>query len=137
MTGDGHLGDLLSAFLDGELHDAERSAAASHLDACTYCSNELAAVAEARARVRSLPPVEPPFGFYQRLLGLRRRRRAVVAVAAAAFAGTALVSLRPPPQPRVAPPVTRMVEDHAATASVAGDTVSELVPVGVPVSFSR
>jgi anti-sigma factor RsiW len=138
MSGQGHLGDLLSAFLDGELDTPERSSASAHLDVCTYCSDELAAVAEARRLMRSLPPVEPPFGFYLRLLGLRRRRRAVAAVAAAAVAATALVSLRPPPQPRVvAPPVSRLVEDHAATASVAGDPVSELVPVGVPVSLSR
>jgi hypothetical protein len=45
--------------------------------------------------------------------------------------------LRVPQQSSVTPPVNQLVEDHAATASVAGDPVSELVPVGVPVSFRR
>ena len=133
----GHLGDVLSAFLDGELAAPARAAAEAHLEGCARCAHELALVAEARSLVRGLPPVEPPASFYPALLGGRRRRRAMVAVAAAGMAGLAIMTVRPPADRQVTPPVNQLVVDHAATASVTGDPVSELVPVGVPVSFRR
>ena len=71
MTGD-HLGDVLSGLLDGELTPAQEAAARSHLDRCAYCTAELEAVEAVRLRVRSLPPVEAPFGFFERMLLPRR-----------------------------------------------------------------
>ncbi len=134
---EGHLGDLLSALVDGELTSAATAAAHAHVQGCADCAHELTLASEARQLVRSLPPVEPPAAFYPWLLAGRRRRRAIAAVAAASLAGLAIVGLRVPQQTSVTPPVNQLVEDHAATASVAGDPVSELVPVGVPVSFRR
>jgi anti-sigma factor RsiW len=64
----GHLGDVLSALLDGELLPAHEDAARAHLAVCPDCSRELTAVGQARTWVRALPPVEPPFGFYERML---------------------------------------------------------------------
>src|SRR5437016_3686912 len=133
----GHLGDLLSAVLDGELTPAAGIAAEAHVEGCADCAHELALAGEARTLLRSLPPVEPPASFYPSLLAGRRRRRAVAALVGAALAGVAIVGLRAPQPSSVTPPVNQLVEDHAATASVAGDPVSELVPVGVPVSFRR
>ncbi|MFN2609092.1 MAG: zf-HC2 domain-containing protein [Acidimicrobiales bacterium] len=65
--GSGHLGDLLSALLDGELPTADVAAARTHLAGCRECAAEHAAVALARAWVRALPPVEPPATFYARI----------------------------------------------------------------------
>jgi len=55
-----HPGDLLSAYLDGELTADEHVAVAAHLDACEACRSEFAATASARASLRSLPQIEPP-----------------------------------------------------------------------------
>jgi hypothetical protein len=107
-------------------------------------------VTQARSWVRALPPVEPPFGFYERLLldrpapaaagfGSRtsmRRRAGLAALGAAAAAVTVLGRGSPSPRP-VSPAVPRLVEAHATSASVGADLLSKLAPVGVPVSFGR
>ena len=148
----GHLGDRLSGLLDGGLPEAEAEEARLHLAACASCAGELQAVTEARAWLRHLPPVEPPSGFRERLLGadpglveppgrvavvpFRRRRAAVVALAGCAAAAAAVLGLFPAPDPPAEPQVTRLVEAHA-TSGAGGDPLSRLVPVGVPVSFGR
>jgi len=75
-----HAGDLLSAYADGELSPTERASIDDHLASCPVCQRELAATAEAKSWVASLPEVLPPFGFYERMLvdpsGGRARRRA-------------------------------------------------------------
>ena len=141
--GDGHLGDRLSALLDGELAPADAEAARGHLAACGWCSEELALAGEARRWLRSLPPVEPPADFYRRLRAdapapapMRRRRVGVAVLAATAAASLAFLGLASPQEPATTPPVARLVEAHA-TAVGAGDPVSRLVPAGVPVSFRR
>ena len=146
----GHLGDVLSALLDGELSPVEAQGAQAHVDACPTCAGELAAVSQARSWVRALPPVDPPFGFYERMLldrspapagafGNRvalRRRAGLAAVGAVAAAVTVLGVGSPSRQP-VNPAVPRLVEAHAASASLAADLLSKLAPVGVPVSFGH
>ena len=145
----GHLGDALSALLDGELPRPQEEAARSHLAVCPDCAEELLAVREARTWVRGLPPVEPPFGFYQRMLrgaplsapklthpSELRRRAGVAALGAAAAAVTVLGIGSPSPRP-VSPSVPRLVEAHATSASVGADLLSKLAPVGVPVTFGR
>lgn len=133
----GHPGDALSALVDGELSSAEAVAVRAHLAGCPECSAELDGVSEARAWVRGLPPVEPPAAFYRALALPDRRRRALAALAGTAVAAMALVSFRSPPSPSVTPPVRQLVEDHAATASAAGDPVTPLVPVGLSEPFGR
>jgi len=64
----GHLGDALSALLDGELDDAAAEAARAHLAGCQACETERAAIGQARSWLRGLPPVEPPTDLYERLL---------------------------------------------------------------------
>lgn len=158
MTGfgsPGHLGDLLSALLDGELAPPQEQAAHAHIATCPPCSQELAAVGQARSWVRALPPVEPPFGLYERMLldgqpllrndqpllrveshdlASLRRRAGLAAAGAAAIAVTVLGVGSPSPRP-VSPAVPRLVEAHATSASVGADLLSKLAPVGVPVSF--
>jgi len=150
FAGGGHLGDVLSALLDGELPAPQAEGARAHLAACPDCTQELAAVSQARSWVRALPLVDPPFGFYERMLldhqpALRsatgdratlRRRAGLAALGAAAAAVTVLGVGSPSPRP-VSPSMPRLVEAHATSASVGADLLSKLAPVGVPVSFGR
>jgi putative zinc finger protein len=139
MTDDAHLGDLLSALLDSELAPWQAEAARAHLASCPVCAAELDAVGTARSWVRELPPVDPPFGLYERLLRSRNRfaRAGVAALAAGAAVSIGMVAFSSPRQAPVSPPVARLVDAHAATASVAGDPLSQLVPAATPVSFPR
>ena len=147
--GQAHLDDVLSALLDGELPRAQEEAARAHLAACPACAEELAAVQQARTWLRGLPPVDAPFGFYERMLlygpgrvaaftarPSLRRRAGLAALGAAAAAVTVLGVGSPSPRP-VSPAVPRLVEAHATSASVGADLLSKLAPVGVPVTFGR
>jgi anti-sigma factor RsiW len=133
----GHLGDRLSALLDGELAADEVRDAHAHLADCETCQLELAATSSSRAVLRQLPDVDPPFGFYERLVRRRHStwRRGVAAVMSGAAAAALLLVLATPAADRVDPPVGDLVERHAATASAGGDPVTQFVPVGVPVRF--
>src|SRR5204862_6291580 len=64
---DGHLDDLLSAYLDGEVTDAERTEVEAHLATCSECRSDLDGEADVRRLLRELPAVDPPFGFYERI----------------------------------------------------------------------
>ena len=142
-----HLGDLLSALLDGELARSDEEQAYRHLEACRLCASELADVRTARGLVRALPAVDPPFGFFEGLvLGDHqppsrrvplRRRVGVAALAASAAAAVAVVGLAPPRGEPVSPSVARLVEAHATGASLDGDPLSRLAPLGVPVTFRQ
>jgi anti-sigma factor RsiW len=148
--GQSHLGETLSALLDGELSLPEQELARAHLAACPACTEELSAVGQARSWLRGLPQVDPPFGFYERILldrpvagtvafGVRpglRRRAGLAALGAAAAAVTVLGVGSPAARP-VNPAVPRLVEAHATSASVGADLLSKLAPMGVPVSLGR
>ena len=144
--GRSHLGDTLSALLDGELSSAQQETARAHLSGCQSCTEELAEVGQARSWVRGLPQVDPPFGFYERMsldrpvpFGVRpglRRRAGLAALGAAAAAVTVLGVGSPAARP-VNPSMPQLVEAHAASASVGADLLSKLAPMGVPVSFGR
>ena len=49
-----HLGDRLSALVDGELHGAERDRAYAHLASCEQCRTEAAELRALKQRLRSL-----------------------------------------------------------------------------------
>ncbi len=90
MTGP-HLGEGLSAYLDGELLPAEQASVVAHLEACAACRDELLEIDAARTALRSLPVHDPPL-----LLGTGRppaaggaRRRRVASRPAAWVAATA------------------------------------------------
>lgn len=158
MTLPQHLGDLLSALVDAELTPGEEAAAYEHLSTCRHCTIELEQVTAARALVRNLPSVEPPLGFIERVIrqqqpaathfakrpawperhrGWAARWAGVAAFAATATAAVALVGLGSPREPSVQPAVGQLVEAHATGASLSGDPLSRLAPVGVPISFKR
>ncbi len=128
MTGDrsadGHLGDELSALLDGELTEDRGIEARRHLETCPSCRAELAHVEGARSVLRALAMVEPPDGLLDRLArGRTRMARSVrgwgiaanlVATAAAWLLVLAVTSGVTPLSAR--PPVSRFVDQHAAAA---------------------
>jgi len=140
-----HLGDALSALLDGELVAAQEEVARAHVARCPDCAQELVAVRDARTWLRALPPVDPPFGFYQRILldggrpqfPANLRRRAGLAAFGAAAAAVTVLGVGSPSTRPVSPAGPRLVEAHATSASVGADLLSKLAPVGVPVSFGR
>ena len=135
-----HPADALSALLDGELSPQEEAAVQAHLVTCMTCRHEMEAVGVARLWMRALPPVEPPFGLYERMLmpyRPGRRRVAMAFVGAAAAVAAVLVSVAPAPQQQVDPSVATLIEAHATSASVDGDPLTNLAPAGVPVSISR
>lgn len=142
MTGvdDSHPGDSLSALLDGELSSEQEAAVQGHLVGCAPCRHEMESVAVARLWVRALPPVDPPFGLYERMLQPYRpgrRRVAMAFVGAAAAVAAVLLSVAPAPQQSVDPSVATLIEAHATSASVDGDPLSNLAPAGVPVSITK
>jgi anti-sigma factor RsiW len=87
----GHLGEQLSAYLDGELVTEEIPVVSSHLDGCPDCRRELGDLDRSRTAVRALPGVEPPVFLAPRIEAKRSRRGLKTAVAVAA--GAAAVSL--------------------------------------------
>ena len=132
--GPGHPGDRLSALLDGELSPEEEAEVQGHLVTCMVCRREMESVGVARLWVRALPPVEPPFGLYERMLlpyRPARRRVAMAFVGAAAAVAAVLVSVAPARQQPVSPSVATLIEAHA-TSSADGDPLTNLAPAGVP-----
>ncbi|HSL26394.1 MAG TPA: zf-HC2 domain-containing protein [Acidimicrobiia bacterium] len=96
----GHLGEAISAYLDGELSGPERHRADSHLAGCDLCRDELDGMAGIRARLRALPMIELPAelgGSSRAARPLYRRPRVLVGAVAAAMATVlALASLAAP-----------------------------------------
>jgi hypothetical protein len=138
--------ELLSAWLDGELTPDEESRVAALLETDADARAELSGLRAARAMVRELPPVEPPFGFYERMLrsgepiarrddralGSRRSRRrsgglAGLAVAAVAASFVLLAGLTPAVD-RLVPPVEAFAARHEQMA-VAPD-LGSTIPTG-------
>ena len=60
--------ELLSAYLDGEVTEAEQASVEDLLTHSPAHREELARVEQARTWVRALPPVEPPDGFLERAI---------------------------------------------------------------------
>jgi len=155
--GSAHLGEILTALLDGELGQAEAAAATGHVSACAACGNELEGLSATRSLVRALPLLDPPAGLVEGLLGAppapsvvpaplgttipllvpsggRRARLAVWMAGAAAAGALVMLSTGSRAEAPVQPPVASFVDAHA-TAAVAGDPISSLAPVAVPASF--
>jgi len=85
-----HLGELISAYLDGETSSEETARVISHIETCDRCRNEMSDVHAARGALRSLPVLEVPEVLFENL-GLSTtvvpmRRRPVTWIAAAAAA---------------------------------------------------
>ena len=89
----GHLGDRLSAYLDGELVTLEHRRVTSHLAECVECRTELQDLDRARTAIRSLPGVDSGMSGVVPAIPVKKRRRGLiaggigVAAAAALFLG--------------------------------------------------
>jgi len=100
-----HPSELISPYLDGELHGAELSRLHEHLAACGKCSAELERIQQVRSAVRSLPVLELPPGLVPEAdteaVPLRRQKGiwvgAAAAIVAAVIAIAALVTPEPNP----------------------------------------
>ena len=118
-----HLGEQLSAYLDGELVTLEMPAVAAHLDTCTDCRRELAELDKSRTAVRALPGLEPP-GFLEvrrvENAGHKLGLRTAVAVGSGVAAVTLAFTLGPfssEPEPSTVN-ITDLQSRHTAIASV-------------------
>ena len=65
-----HLGDRISALVDGELSAAERDRAHAHLAGCTACRAEANQLRALKKRMRGLGEVPPGDALTQRLIAL-------------------------------------------------------------------
>ncbi len=151
--------DMLSAYLDGELTDAERAAVDAQLEASAEWRDELAEVRAARDALRGLPERDAPDGFWDAVHAhvvadvdpddadddivvpitaarSTRRRWGWVAASAAAVAAVVAVIVVPH-RSEVSPNVAAVVAQHGAQGSDNGDPVSMLAPVGPLAGFRR
>ena len=85
-----HAGELISAYLDGELARSEVEGLFGHVGSCGKCSAELEALQSVRSAVRSLPQLELPPGLIPEadaeVIPLHRNRGFLVGAAAAVVA---------------------------------------------------
>ncbi|MCZ7532186.1 MAG: zf-HC2 domain-containing protein [Acidimicrobiia bacterium] len=93
----GHLGEQLSAYLDGELITVEMPIVTTHLDSCPDCRRELAELDRSRTAVRALPGVEPPIFLAPKIEEKKTRRglRTAAALAVGAVAVTLVFAVTP------------------------------------------
>ena len=129
---------LLSAYLDGELDAHERAAVDARLTESDEWRAVLDEVRAARDALRSLPLVDAPEGFWDRVLaddaavvdhtlGARRRSRLVRRMSAAAAAAAAVFGVAFVPRiEHVRPPIATFTHAHAERSSIDNDAVSTL-----------
>ena len=137
-----HLGQRLSALIDGELSDTQRERVLAHLAGCEDCRREAAALRMLKRRMHALGDAGAGDALTWRLLALgpaagqrpparrahrppapRRRRYAwSLAAAGVVTAGLGLTGAvflagggRPPPGPKVVPAVDVFMVQHAIT----------------------
>ena len=117
-----HLGEELSAYLDGELVTMEMPAVMEHLASCADCRDELADLDRSRTAVRALPGVEPPEFLEVRRIHAPHRRRIWPAAAAVGGIAAAALAFSLSASSAGSEPVSIDVADlqtrHAAVASV-------------------
>jgi hypothetical protein len=150
-----HLGERLSALIDGELSDTQRERVLAHLAGCEDCRQEAAALRLLKRRMHTLGGAAAGDALTWRLLalrpaggagqsarravrahrpGVRRRHAWSLAAAGVATAGLGLTGAvflaggdRPPPGPTVVPAVDVFMVQHAITT---GQVPAQ--PPGVP-----
>jgi anti-sigma factor RsiW len=160
-SGDELSEDVLSAYVDGELDDATRTAVEARLVESDEWRAVLDDVRAARDAVRSLPLRDAPAGFWERVLAddgttevvgaasspvvhldaarQRRRRTArFAAVAASAAAAIVIVAVAAVPgKERVKPAVATFTNAHAVASSVGNDVVSNVAGEAAPGGIGR
>jgi anti-sigma factor RsiW len=116
-----HAGDLISAYLDGELSRAEIEQLQAHLSLCGRCAAEIQDMQLVRSAVRSLPMLELPAGLVPeadaQMVPLRRNKGFWVGAAAAAVALViAIAALVTPSSPSIA--IDELNSRYGARASL-------------------
>ena len=134
-SGDDHLGEMLSALLDGELTQEEAATATEHLATCAECRAERDHLAEARQAVRDLPVLDLPPPLWVQLMRSRRRAARPAAWLGAAAAAVALIGLAAVPtrQHHVTPQMAHLVQVHAASSGA--EPVTGMAPATVNARF--
>lgn len=98
-----HPTELISAYLDGELHGSELTQLLDHLSRCGKCSVELEKMQFVRSAVRSLPVLELPEGAVPEadpvVVPMHRHKGMWVGVAAAAVAAVIAIAAIVTPDP--------------------------------------
>lgn len=122
-----HSGELLSAYLDGELTRSEESTVVAHLEECAGCRMELADLHTARAMVRALPILDvPPWvigdlpGADATVIPLRRRPAAWAAAAVAILVLFVSIATLLAPQPSLELNFIDIANTHRVSASQDG-----------------
>ncbi|HEX6220188.1 MAG TPA: zf-HC2 domain-containing protein [Acidimicrobiia bacterium] len=131
-----HPSELISAYLDGELHGTELKSLLAHLAGCGKCSAEIEDMQRVRTAVRSLPVLELPDGLVPEadaeVVPLHRNKGfwvgAAAAVAAVVIAVAALVT--PAPDPISVDDLTSRFGARA-TLDPAFNPAKVVVPLGV------
>jgi anti-sigma factor RsiW len=106
MASDAHVGDRISAWLQGRLDAPQAEQVSRHLASCGDCGRERDLLREGQALLPPLPEAEPRPGFAARvaLVAADRRNRPLAAplwrwafggMAAAAVAAAVLLAVRP------------------------------------------
>ena len=132
---DGHLGDRLSAYLDGELITIEQHRVSKHLVECPECRAELQELDRARTAVRSLPGVGSGITAGTPVVTVRKRHRAgLIAGTIGAAAAAAVLVLGISTGGRDQPVVT--LDDLAArhVARASAEPAFSIMPAVVEVS---
>ncbi len=130
-----HPGELLSAFLDGEIDHSERAAVTEHLAVCEACRWELDGLAHARAALRALPMLDAPLGLVgDEPAGQVRRfpTRPLAWAAAAMAAGLLAVGMVTGGEQAPVFDLDTLSEHHAARVVVDPGIVTIRATVGGP-----
>ncbi len=111
--------ERVSAYLDGELYGDELAEFTDEMSRDAELAVEVAEIGAVRERLRNLGEVDPPFGYFERLVSTRSRRarrgRVLAVVGAVAAAAIVFAGLTPLADPlRVVPALDDFVAEHAA-----------------------
>ena len=128
-----HLGEVVSAYLDGELPPVERRRAESHLAGCNFCRDELTDMMFVRARLRALPMLELPPELTSKAPNTvpiyRRVRRVLVGAAAAAVTMVLALAAMASPGEVVALSGNEFSMTYGARASLDQNQTGRMVPL--------
>lgn len=127
----GHVGEGISAYLDGELEPAELSRVTQHLAGCETCRGDLESFALVRSRLRSLPMLELPeeLAPSRKVEAGGRGFRIVWGAAAAVIAGLVTVASLNAPREVVEITTENLGAQYAARHSLDPGSTGRLLPL--------